>query len=119
MSSYVHLSFQSPSSNQRHNSGYSFLEGDSLFIYNLSNGIDLYSLRTMQRLRHYESPVTINVPLQVALTRQSSDQVVVGGVDGIVRIYDRETSGSVYRLEHKVKGQVQVIDVSILRICVP
>ena len=42
----------------------------------------------MQRLRHYEVPVTINVPLQVALARQNLDRVVVGGVDGAVRVYD-------------------------------
>src|ERR1700678_4587551 len=67
-------------------SKFSILDGDSLFISNLSNGIDLYSLCTMQRLRHYEAPVTINVPLQVALARQNLDHVVVGGVDGAVHV---------------------------------
>ena len=66
----------------------------------------------MQRLRHYEVPVTINVPLQVALARQNLDRVVVGGVDGAVRVYDRTTSELVLRLGYKVKGRVQVIDVS-------
>jgi hypothetical protein len=93
-------------------SGFSFVDGDSLFISNLSNGVDLYSLRTMQRLRHYEVPVTINVPLQVALARQNLDRVVVGGVDGAVRVYDRTTGELVLRLGHKVKGRVQVVDVS-------
>ena len=66
----------------------------------------------MQQLRHYEAPVTINVPLQVALARQNLDRVVVGGVDGAVRIYDNATSELVNRLGHKVKGCIQVIDVS-------
>ena len=66
----------------------------------------------MQRLRHYEVPVTINVPLQVALARQNLDRVVVGGVYGTVRVYDRATGELVHRLEHKVKGRVQVVDVS-------
>ena len=92
-------------------SGYSFLEGDSIFISNLSNGIDLYSLRTMQRLRHYEAPVTINVPLQVSLARHTLDRVIMGGVDGTVRIYDRATGELVDQLEHKVSGRVQVVDV--------
>jgi WD40 repeat protein len=95
-----------------HDSGFSFVDGDSLFVSNLSNGIDMYSLRTMQRLRHYEAPVTINVPLQVALARQNLDRVVVGGVDGAVRVYDRTTGELVHRLGHKVKGRVQVVDVS-------
>jgi hypothetical protein len=55
----------------------------------------------MQRLRHYEAPVTINVPLQVALGRQNLDRVVVGGVDGAVRVYDRTTGELVCRLRHK------------------
>jgi len=95
-----------------HVSGFSLIDGDSLFISNLSNGVDLYSLRTMQRLRHYEAPVTINVPLQVALARQNLARVVVGGVDGAVRVYDRATGELVHRLGHKVKGRVQVVDVS-------
>jgi len=93
-------------------SGFSFVDGESLFISNLSNGVDLYSLRTMQRLRHYEAPVTINVPVQVALARQNLDRVVVGGVDGTVRIYDRATGELVHRLGHNVKGRIQVVDVS-------
>lgn len=83
-----------------------------MFISNLSNGVDLYSLRSMQRLRHYEAPVTINMPVQVALARQSLDRVVVGGVDGAVRVYDRSTGELVHHLWHKVKGRVQVVDVS-------
>jgi hypothetical protein len=66
----------------------------------------------MQRLRHFEAPVTINVPLQIALARQNLDRVVVGGVDGAVRVYDRATGELVHRLGHKVKGRVQVVDVS-------
>lgn len=99
-------------SNLIYDSGFSFVDGDSLFVSNLSNGVDLYSLRTMQRLRHYEALVTINLPLQVALARQNLDRVVVGGVDGAVRVYDRTTGELVHRLGHKVKGRVQVVDVS-------
>ena len=55
--------------------------------------------------------MTINVPLQVALAKQNLDRVVVGGVDGTVRIYDRATGELVHRLGHKVKGRIQVVDV--------
>jgi hypothetical protein len=66
----------------------------------------------MQRLRHYDALVTINVPLQVALARLNLDRVVVGGVNGDVHVYDRTTGELVHRLGHKVKGRVQVVDVS-------
>jgi hypothetical protein len=66
----------------------------------------------MQRLQHYEALVTINVLVQVTLARQNLDHVVVGGVDGAVHIYDHATSELVHSLGHKVKGHVQVIDVS-------
>jgi hypothetical protein len=97
-------------------SGFSILDGDSLFISNLSNGIDLYSLRTMQRLRHYESVVTVNVPFQIALARHALDRVVLGDARGILQVYDRATGELVHRLEHKTKGRVQVVDVSLLKI---
>jgi hypothetical protein len=83
-----------------------------MFISNLSNGIDLYSLRSMQHIRHYEHIATVNVPLQVALSRQALDWVVMGGVDGIIRVYDRATGELVHQLEHQVGGRVQVVEVS-------
>src|ERR1700728_5311015 len=97
-------------------SGFSILDGDNIFISNLSNGIDLYSLRTMQRLRHYESAVTVNVPLQIALARQALDRVVLGDASGILQVYDRATGELVQRLEHITKGRVQVVDVSLIKI---
>jgi len=93
-------------------SGYSLIDGDSLFISNLSNGIDLYSLHSMQWIRHYEHAVTINVPLQVALAKQALDWVVMGGVDGIICIYDHASGELIHQLEHCVGGCVQVINVS-------
>lgn len=97
-------------------SGFSCIDGDNLFISNLCNGLDLYSLRTMQCIRHYECPVTINVPLQLALARQVLDWVVMGGVDGIVRVYDCATGELVRQLKHKDKGHVQIVDVSVIQI---
>jgi hypothetical protein len=96
-------------------SGFSILDGDSLFISNLTNGVDLYSLRTMQRLRHYESQVTVNVPLQIALARHALDRVVLGDARGTLQVYDRATGELVHRLEHTTKGRVQVVDVSLLK----
>lgn len=97
-------------------SGFSILDGDNLFVSNLSNGIDLYSLRTMQRLRHYESLVTVNIPFQIALARQALDRVVLGDARGRLQVYDRATGELVHRLEHKTKGRVQIVDVSLLKI---
>ena len=55
--------------------------------------------------------MTINVPIQVALARQNLDCVVVG-VDSAIHIYDCATGELVHSLGHKVKGHVQVVDVS-------
>ena len=57
--------------------------------------------------------MTINVPLQVALAKQNLDCMVVGGVDGTAHVYDYAIGELVDRLGHKVKGCVQVVDVSI------
>jgi WD40 repeat protein len=66
----------------------------------------------MQQLRRYKARVTINVPIQVALARQNLDCVVVGGVDSTIHVYDCATSELVHSLGHKVKGCIQVVDVS-------
>ena len=68
----------------------------------------------MQRLRHYESVVTVNVPFQVTLAWQALDRVVLGDASGVLRVYDRETGELVHCLGHQVKGHVQVVDVSLL-----
>jgi hypothetical protein len=96
-------------------SRFSVLERDNLFISNLLNGINLYSLRTMQSLRHYESAVTVNVPLQIALAWQALDRVVLGDTKGILQVYVRATGELVDCLEHKMKGRIQVVDVSLLK----
>jgi len=70
----------------------------------------------MQRLRHYESVVTVNVPFQIALARQALDRVVLGDAKGILQVYDRATGELVQCLHHKRKGRVQVVDVSLLKI---
>ena len=57
--------------------------------------------------------MTINVPLQVALARQNLNHMVVEGVDGTVHVYDCATSELANHLGHKVKGCIQVVDVSI------
>ena len=54
-----------------YDSGFSFVDGDNLLVSNLSNGVNLYSLHTMQQLQHYKAAMTINVPLQVELARQN------------------------------------------------
>ena len=69
----------------------------------------------MQQLQHYKSPVTINIPLQIALVRQGLDCIVMGGVDGTVHIYDCSTGTLVHQLEHSVKGHIQVVSVSTLK----
>ena len=67
----------------------------------------------MQRLRHFESVVTVNVPFQIALARHALDRVILGDARGTLQVYDRATGELVQRLEHKAKGRIQVIDVSL------
>ena len=97
-------------------SRFSILDGDNLFISNLSNSIDLYSLHTMQQLQHYKSMVTINVPFQIALAHQALDHIVLGDAGGTLQVYDCTTGKLVHHLEHKMKGHVQIVDVSLLEI---
>ena len=56
--------------------------------------------------------MTINVPVQVAFARQNLDCVVVGGVDSAIHVYDCATGELIHSLGHKVKGCIQVVDVS-------
>ena len=52
------------------------------------------------------------MPLQVALARQNLDCMDVGAVDGTVCVYHCATGELVHHLGHKVKGRIQVINVS-------
>jgi hypothetical protein len=70
----------------------------------------------MQRIRHYAHSATINLPLQIALARQPKDWVVMGGADGIVRVYDRFTNQLLHQFEHAKKGRAQAVDVSPLEV---
>ena len=93
-------------------SGHSVLDGDAFFVSNLLNGIDLYSAKSFQQIRHFEHAVKVNVPLQITLARQAQDWIVMGGDDGLARIYDRAMGELLCRLEHSPSGHVQVVDVS-------
>jgi hypothetical protein len=50
----------------------------------------------MQRLRHYDSVVTVNVPFQLALAQQALDRVVLGDARGTLQVYDHATSEIVH-----------------------
>ncbi|KAG6848951.1 hypothetical protein H0H93_012525, partial [Arthromyces matolae] len=91
--------------------GSAIVDGDSLFVGNLKSGVDHYSLRNkMQRIRHYQYVPVINVPFQIALARQGLDRVVIGGDDGWIRLFNRDTGEQLFYLVHPFHGRVQVVD---------
>ena len=60
--------------------------------------------------------VTVNVPFQIALACQALDCVVLGDAGGTLQVYDHTTGELVHCLEHKTKGHIQIVDVSLLEI---
>ena len=92
-------------------SRFSILEGDNLFISNLSNSINLYSICTMQRLWvcHYCQYTSSDCSCVA-----SSWSHCFGRYKGF-QVYDRTTGELVDHLEHKTKGCIQVVDVSLLK----
>ena len=83
-------------------SGYALLSSDerSVFVSNLSDGVDQYAVPTFNRVKSFFHPVTKNPPLQVAAAFQNS-WLLVGGEDGVARIFDRETGSLIQALEHE------------------
>ena len=83
-------------------SGYALLSSDerSVFVSNLSDGVDQYAVPAFNRVKSFFHPVTKNPPLQVAAAFQNS-WLLVGSEDGVARIFDRETGSLIQVLEHE------------------
>jgi len=50
-------------------SGSTCLDGQQLFIANLHDGVDRYSLSTIYRSQIYHHTILVNVPLQIPVAR--------------------------------------------------
>jgi WD40 repeat protein len=81
------------------NSGHAALDGHSLVISNLINGLDLYTIPTMERIKTFAYTIVRNFPMQVAIIPQTN-WIVCGGDDGFVRIYHLRTGQILHQLDH-------------------
>jgi hypothetical protein len=92
-------------------SGNAVLEGNFLLVSNLKDGVDKYTVPTLQRVQSYSHVILRNVPLQISVARQAG-LVFVGGDDGFARVFDYSTG--IYRgqLAHGNQGD-QIIPVTV------
>jgi hypothetical protein len=70
-----------------------------LFVSNLLDGLDQYTLPTMELARHYPYTIKSNFLMQIATTNQGR-WVIVGGDDGFARVFDRSDGTLMQNLEH-------------------
>jgi hypothetical protein len=84
-----------------------------IFVSNLVDGVDQYTFPTLERVRSFSHNIVHNYPLQVS-TLQQAAFVVVGGDNGIVRIFERRNGQLLARLKHGNDGDlVQAVAVCI------
>ncbi|KZP30001.1 hypothetical protein FIBSPDRAFT_726767, partial [Athelia psychrophila] len=81
------------------------LNGQHLLISNLFNGLDLYSLPTMELEHAFTHAITLNVILQVVIISQPH-WAVVGGDDRFVRIFDICSGNILFSLMHGEPGHL-------------
>lgn len=80
-------------------------DGLSLLVSNLSNGMNLYSLKTLEVSKSYQYTVNprTNFPLSVAYLR-GGKLVTCGTHTGTVQIWDKETGEIHQTLDHSSKA---------------
>ena len=69
-------------------------------VSNLKNGVDVYALPLLERLKHYPFPIHENKLQQVTLPNDHR-WLVCGGDMGYARIFDALTAEMVMHLEHQ------------------
>ncbi|KAF7983513.1 hypothetical protein HWV62_21850 [Athelia sp. TMB] len=85
--------------------GGSALNGKQIMVSNLCDGLDLYSLPTMELKRNFTHAIALNVILQVEIISQLQ-WAVVGGDDGFVRIFDMRSGSFLFSLVHGETGHL-------------
>jgi len=80
-------------------SGSTCLDGQQLFIANLCDGVDHYSLPTMHRSQTYHHTILVNIPLQISVARKLG-WVRVGGDNGFARVFNYQTGAFHEKLNH-------------------
>ena len=86
-------------------SGYSTLspDGKNLYICNLRNGVDHYTLPQLTLVRSFPQPLKDNIPIHIA-TAFGGELIVVGGDRGVVRVFNAATGNLVTALYHDTQG---------------
>ncbi|KLO03775.1 hypothetical protein SCHPADRAFT_814296, partial [Schizopora paradoxa] len=74
-------------------------DGRLLLVSNLRDGVDQYRFPILERVSTFPHPISINVPLQVALA-DDNQFVVCGGDSGFVRVYGRHSGQLLQTLQH-------------------
>lgn len=90
--------------------GNTTLEGNFLLVSNLKDGVDKYSVPSLQRVQSYSHVILRNVPLQISVARQAG-LIFIGGDDGFARIFNYSTGAFRGQLEHANRGD-QIIPVA-------
>lgn len=75
------------------------MHGQHLLISNLFNGLDLYSLPTLELKRTFTHAIAVNVILEVEIISKPQ-WAVLGGDDGFVRVFDMRSGNFLYSLMH-------------------
>ncbi|KAG1863244.1 WD40-repeat-containing domain protein [Suillus subalutaceus] len=70
--------------------GNTTLEGNFLLVSNLKDGVDKYSVPTLQCVQSYSHVILWNMPLQISIARQAG-LIFIGGNDGFARIFHYST----------------------------
>src|SRR5882724_7704838 len=83
---------------QQHYSAYSDLNENYLAVTNLHDGVDLYSLPSMQLIRTYSHGNANTAIFKVSFVNKG--WLVSGGQDGFARMYDVRSGQLLQKLKH-------------------
>ena len=86
-------------------SAHADLQGNSLAVSNLDDGLDIYSLPNMQLMKNCSHGNTNDRIFKVAFV--ANDQLVSGGKGGCARVYDVQSGQLLQTLEHD-KGELSL-----------
>lgn len=89
------------------------MNGKQFLVSNLCDGLDLYSLPTMELKRNFTHAIALNVILQVEIISQLQ-WAVVGGDDGFVRVFDMRSGSFLFSLVHGESRHLQLTSLNTL-----
>ncbi|KAG1726982.1 uncharacterized protein EDB91DRAFT_1254097 [Suillus paluster] len=93
--------------------GNAVLKGSFLLMSNLKDGVDKYTIPTLQHVQSYNHVILHNVPLQISVAQQAG-LIFVGGDDGFARVFDYSTGTYRGQLAHGNWGD-QIIPIICMK----